>query len=85
MSIKAGVCVRLPDKRIGRVRDKNKYGEWRVRVKRTTSNSHQFLYFTSKQLKVIVCPKGWMSVDGYNSYLKQTISKMKQRKSLDEK
>ncbi len=34
MQIKPGCCVKLPDGRIGRVRDKNKYGMWRVRVKR---------------------------------------------------
>lgn len=79
MSIRPGVCVRIPDKRIGRVRDKNKNGEWRVRVKRTTSESHQFLYFKPNQLKVIMCPKGWMSIEGYNSYVKKTLSKMKQR------
>ena len=78
--IKPGMCVVLPDKRIGRVRDKNNYGEWRVRVKRKTSNSHQFLYFMPNVLKAIDCPHGWMSVDGYNSYVKKTLAKMKEKK-----
>ena len=79
MSIKPGVCVKIPDKRIGRVRNKIANNMWRVRVKRTTSNSHQFLFFNSKQLKVVPCPYGWMSVDGYKQYLKKTLKKMRQR------
>lgn len=79
MSIKPGICVKLPDKRIGRVRAKNKKGEWQVRLKRKTSESHQFLYFKPSELKVVDCPKGWMSVEGYNNYLKKTLAKMKQR------
>lgn len=77
-SLGPGVCVKLPDKRIGRIRDKvNKL--WRVRVKRTTSETHQFLYFKSKDLKIVPTPKGWMSVSGYNNYVKKTIAKMKKR------
>lgn len=79
MSIKPGSCVKLPDGRIGRIRDKNKYGEWRVRVKRKTSNTHQFLYFKPKQLKIIPCPVGWMSVEGYNRYLRKTLAKMNKK------
>jgi hypothetical protein len=82
MSVKPGVCVKLPDGRVGRVRDKHKNGEWRVRVMRKTSNSHQFLFFKSNQLKVISCPTGWMSVEGYNSYLKKTLAKMKEKKNF---
>jgi hypothetical protein len=72
MTIKTGACVKIPDNRIGRVRDKNKQGEWRIRVKRKTSDTHQFLYFKSNQLKEVTCPAGWMSVAGYNSYIKKT-------------
>jgi hypothetical protein len=93
MIIKPGVCVRLPDKRIGRVRDRHgndnrAYSSkrssdrstiWRVRVKRTTSNTHQFLYFPANKLKVVDCPKGWMSIEGYNSYLKKTLAKFRER------
>ena len=80
MSIKPGDCVKIPDGRIGRVRDKNIYGEWRVRVKRKTSKTHHFMYFKPKQLKIVHCPHGWMSVTGYNNYLQKTLSKMRDRK-----
>ena len=79
MPLKPGACVKIPDGRIGRVRDKNENGEWRIRVKRTTSDTHQFLYFKPKQLKEVKCPSGWMSVDGYNRYLRKTLAKMKTR------
>ena len=79
MKIKLGFCVKIPDGRIGRVREKQSSGLWKIRVKRFTSNSHQFLYFKEKKLKIIPCPNGWMSVDGYNRYLKITLSKMKKR------
>ncbi|VBB17565.1 hypothetical protein YASMINEVIRUS_27 [Yasminevirus sp. GU-2018] len=78
-SIKPGSCVKLKDGRIGRVRDKNSSGLWRVRVKRLTSDTHQFLYFKQSELRVIACPKGWMSVNGYNKYLDKTLKKMKDR------
>lgn len=81
MSIKPGVCVKIPDGRIGRVRDKNN-GEWRIRVKRKTSNSHQFIYYKSKYLKIVSCPPGWMSIDGYNKYLKKTLAKMREKKLI---
>lgn len=82
MSIKPGSCVKIPDGRIGRTRNKEQQGKWRVRVKRKTSDTRQFLYFNSSELKVIDCPQGWMSVKGYNSYLKQTLTKMKKRIKL---
>ncbi len=78
MVIKAGICVRIPDGRVGRVRN-FEGSQWRVRVQRVHSNSHQFLYFKASQLKTISCPKGWMSVQGYNNYLKVTLAKMKKR------
>ena len=78
MSIRPGACVKIPDGRIGRVRNR-KHGQWRVRVKRTTSDTHKFLYFDTDELRIIDCPKGWMSVQGYNSYVRQTLNKMKTR------
>ena len=77
-SIRAGDCVRLPDGRIGRVRNiaSNAY---RVRVRRKTSRSHQFLMFAAKQLRRVDCPKGWMSPAGYQRYLRATLTKMRQR------
>lgn len=70
--IKKGMCVKIPDGRIGRVRDYSAR-KWRVRVKRTTSNSHVFMRFNSADLIIVDCPPGWMSVDGYNNYIKKTV------------
>lgn len=75
-SIIIGGSVQIPDGRIGRVREKiNK--KYKVRVRRKTSLSHQFLFFETKELKPVDCPKGWMSVEGYKRYLKVTLAKMK--------
>ena len=63
--IKPGMCVKIPDGRIGRVRDYNKDSNmWRIRVKSKTSANHQFKYFKASDLKIIKCPKGWMSIEG---------------------
>jgi hypothetical protein len=77
---RVGDCVCLPDGRIGRVREVagNKY---RVRVRRKTSATHQFLMFTAKELKRVNCPKGWMSPAGYTRYLTTTLTKMRQRRA----
>jgi hypothetical protein len=76
--ISSGDCVRIPDGRIGRVRDITKK-EYRVRVRRKNSKNHEFLKFTVKEVTKVQCPKGWMSPEGYNRYLKKTLSKMKKR------
>jgi len=76
----AGDCVKIPDGRIGRVRDKSR-DEYRVRVRRKTSKSHQFLKFSKSELTSVACPKGWMSPEGYNRYLKITLEKMRKRES----
>ena len=76
--MKAGDCVKIPDGRIGRVRDIG-LTNIRVRVMRKTSKTHQFLFFPKSQLKVVTCPAGWMSLEGYNRYLKATLAKMKER------
>lgn len=77
-TIVIGGCVKIPDGRIARVRKKigRKY---RVRVRRKTSSTHQFLQFEANKLRPVACPKGWMSVEGYNRYLKATLAKMKRR------
>ncbi len=77
-SIHKGDCVTIPDGRIGRVRDVqgNKY---KVRVRRKISKTHQFLIFSSSDLQVVACPKGWMSPEGYNKYITTTLAKMKER------
>ncbi len=77
---RTGDCVRLPDGRIGRVRAKS-VGQYRVRVRRTTSATHQFLTLAAKDLKRADCPKGWMSPKGYARYLTATLAKMRQRRA----
>lgn len=76
--ISLGDCVTVPDGRIGRVREIS--GERiKVRLRRRTSDTHQFVFFKSSELNITSCPKGWMSPDGYNRYLKVTLAKMKAR------
>ncbi len=76
--IQPGDCVKLPDGRIARVREIAE-GRCRVRVRRTTSDTHQFLFFRTRELERVDCPKGWMSPVGYNRYLRVTLSKMRDR------
>jgi hypothetical protein len=78
--LKPGDCVRIPDGRIGRLRDVDG-SRCRVRVRRKTSQTHQFLMFDRDELKPVDCPKGWMSPEGYNRYLKVTLAKLKQRQA----
>ena len=78
--IQAGDCVRIPDGRIGRVRDVSAE-RCRVRVRRPTGGSHQFLFFQIRELERTACPKGWMSPEGYNRYLRVTLAKMHDRRS----
>jgi hypothetical protein len=73
-----GDCVEVPDGRIGRVRERIASG-WRVRVRRTTSASNQFLVLRANQLRHVPTPKGWMSPAGYRRYLKTTLSKLRVR------
>ena len=77
-SIRDGDCVRIPDDRIGRVRAVVG-SAYRVRVRRKTSQSHQFLMLAAKDLQRVDCPKGWMSPIGYLRYLRVTLAKMRQR------
>jgi hypothetical protein len=77
-SIQPGDCVRLPDGRVARVRD-SADGQYRVRVRRQTSKTHQFLRFSADELERVACPKGWMSPEGYKRYLEATLSKMQER------
>lgn len=77
-AIRPGDCVKIPDGRLARVREAVK-GVYRVRVRRKTSETHQFLKFAGNELKKVACPKGWMSPDGYNRYLKTTLEKARQR------
>jgi hypothetical protein len=76
--LKVGDCVQLGDGRIGRVRGRVG-GKVRVRVRRKTSKTHQFLMVAAGELKKVKCPAGWMSEVGYVRYLRVTLRKMKER------
>ena len=73
-----GDCVRVPDGRVGRVRA-IEAGRYRVRVRRRTSATHQFLLLRAGELSRVQCPAGWMSPAGYRRYLRPTLAKMRQR------
>lgn len=75
-----GDCVRVPDGRIGRVREVQA-GQCRVRVQRRTSKTHQFLMLHASELSPVECPAGWMSPDGYRRYLEATLAKLRERQS----
>ena len=64
-----GDCVRLPDKRIGRVRGYVD-GQVRVRVRLPASETHRFLLYPPARLTRVRCAKGWMSPEGYRRYLR---------------
>lgn len=71
-------CVRLPDGRVGRVREQSG-ALVKVRVRRATSNTHQFVMCAPESLKRVPCPKSWMSPEGYQRYLRTTLRKMRER------
>lgn len=73
-----GDCIKVPDGRVGRVRT-IKGDKVRVRLMRKMSHTHQFVWFEKEELQTVACPKGWMSPEGYNRYLKVTLAKMKER------
>jgi hypothetical protein len=79
-TIRSGDCIRIQDGRIGRVRGAagTKY---RVRVRRKTSKTHQFLVLPARQIEPVDCPKGWMSPTGYRRYLRITLAKMREREA----
>ena len=77
-AIRNGDCVKLPDGRIGRVRARIG-SSYRVRVRRASSNTHQFVTLAATAIKPVACPQGWMSPDGYRRYLRVTLAKMRQR------
>jgi hypothetical protein len=77
-SLRNGDCVRLPDGRVGRVRGQHGLLV-KVRVRRRTSNTHEFLMCRRAELRAASCPTGWMSPDGYRGYLHVTVRKMRER------
>lgn len=78
--MKIGGCVKLSDGRIGRVRLHLARG-YKIRVQRKTSRTHEFVVVAASKLKPVHCPKGWMSPEGYNRYLKITLAKMRKRQA----
>lgn len=77
---KVGDCVKIPDGRIARVREATG-SSYRVRVRRKTSATHQFLDLPAEDLVRVECPKGWMSTEGYVRYLGVTLAKMREREA----
>ena len=73
-----GDCVRVPDGRVGRVRALEGR-EYRIRVQRRTSKTHQFLRLRAGELARVDCPSGWMTPDGYRRYLEPTLAKQRAR------
>jgi hypothetical protein len=73
-----GDCVQVPDGRVGRVRAVDGR-EYRIRVQRRTSKTHQFLRLRAGDLARVECPAGWMTPDGYQRYLKPTLAKQRAR------
>ncbi len=73
-----GDCVRLPDGRIARVRQRAG-GVFKLRVRRKTGTTHQFLLLKAADLEWVPCPKGWMSPAGYRRYLRATLRKVRER------
>ncbi|HKW54444.1 MAG TPA: hypothetical protein VJO12_12180 [Stellaceae bacterium] len=53
---------------------------FKLRVRRKTSATHQFLLLDAAQLEPVPCPKGWMSPAGYRRYLRATLRKMRDRR-----
>jgi hypothetical protein len=52
---------------------------YKVRVRRKTRNTHEFLVVEAPSLALVPCPRGWMSPEGYRRYLRVTLAKMRQR------
>jgi hypothetical protein len=76
--LQIGDCVRVPDGRIGRVRARVGR-KLRVRVRRRTSQTDQFLLCAPGELRPVPCPRGWMSPAGYRRYLRPTLAKLRAR------
>ena len=56
-------------------------GSYRVRLRRKTSNTHQFMTFRTGELTLVECPKGWVTPEGYLRYLRTTLAKMRERQA----
>lgn len=76
--IKVGDCVKIPDERIGRVRSIDN-GMVKIRIRRKSGKSNEFVTLHRSQIAIVPCPQGWMSPDGYRKYLQKTLEKMNLR------
>jgi hypothetical protein len=83
-TLQVGECVRIPDGRVGRIREVSGR-KYRVRVRRSTSATHRFLMFAANDVTAVKCPKGWMSPEGYARYLTATLAKMRLRQARSTK
>jgi hypothetical protein len=83
-ALRVGDCVRIPDGRVGRVREVTGR-KYKVRVRRRTSATHQFLMFRARDLRRVDCPQGWMSPEGYVRYITATLAKMRERQAKSQK
>ena len=79
-SIRSGDCVRITDGRIGRLRSLSG-ARYRIRVRRRTSKTHEFITIPARDVRWVECPKGWMSPGGYIRYLRATLAKMRDREA----
>ena len=79
VTLRVGDCVRVPDGRIGRLRERVR-GRWKVRVRRRTSKTHQFLVLDASEVAAVGTPAGWMSADGYRRYLRAVRAAAKKRR-----
>jgi hypothetical protein len=78
--VNPGDCVKIADGRVARVREVD--GRTiKVRVRRKTSETHQFLFLDTADVDRVECPEGWMSPSGYTNYLRKTLAKMRERKN----
>ncbi len=77
--ISVGGCVKIPDGRIARIRERKGH-KYIVRVRRRTSKTQQLVQMDAKDLKPVPVPKGWMSQKGYSRYMKHTLAKLRARR-----
>ena len=79
-AVRIGDCVRVPDGRIGRVRE-NRRGRLKIRVRRRTSKTHQFVLLAVDDVAAVECPEGWMSPDGYRRYMRAIDASRRKREN----
>lgn len=78
--IQPGDCVRIPDGRLGRVREVTADG-CKVRVRRPSGHSDEFVDLAERDLEITTCPKGWMTPAGYLRYLAGVHAALRERQA----